>query len=314
MISSYEIMEKYSSLVENSSIKNNLKGYYNSLYATLDNVYRTCVSTGFPSLDQYLNKKDCPVWQLITIGARPSIGKTAFAVSLIRNMLVKGKRILFFSFEMSSKNIISRLVSSISKVSLYNIIKKNFCPDELDRVFTALEYLWTKHLYIVDAPNIPIDVLWDIAVADKIKTNGPDCILIDHFGLIGDGVSSSDKYERYSRELQSIAEVMKIPVITMFQLPRVYNQREPSLIDIPCAMNSLVADSDIVLFLHRNRSQTEAEQCHIVGKEDVKSLQVAKVIIAKNKNGDIGHTFLGFDGSTASFENIEHPFRWFLQL
>ena len=308
MISSYEIIEKYSVLVEKHSIKNQLEEYSDSLYTTVDNVYRTYDSTGFPALDPYLKKKDCPVGQLITIGARPSIGKTAFAVSLIRNMLVRGKEILFFSLEMSSKDIINRLVSCISKVSLYNIIKKKFCPDEFDRVITAIEYLWTKHLYIVDIPNISINALWDIAVADKTRNCvGSDCILIDHFGLIGDEVSSSDKYESFSRELQSIAQVMNKPVITMFQLPRVNNQREPSLIDMPCAMNSLVDDSDIVLFLHRNRSQIEAEQCPIVGEEDVKSLQVAKVIIAKNKNGDIGHTFLGFDDSTASFENIEHP-------
>ena len=98
---------------------------------------------------------------------------------------------------------------------------------------------------------------------------------------------------------------MNVSIITMFQFPRDDKQGEPSLTDVPYIMNSLVDGSEVILFLPRHGSQIEEEQCNIVDKDNDKSLQVAKVIIAKNKNGDIWHILLGFNGSTTSFENIE---------
>lgn len=291
-----ELMDKY-------SIKNEADEFLRSFLSMLGSGSDSfCVSTGYPSLDQYL-KGGFHSGQLITIGARPSIGKTAFVISLIRNMLERDKNILFFSLEMFSKDIISRLVTGVSGVSLHDI-SNNDSSDEFPKVMSAVDYLYDKSLYIVDIPNISIEALLDItriAVTEKHL----DCIIIDHFRLIGGVDSSSDKYERTARQLQDIAKFLNVPIITMFQFPRDDKQGEPSLSDVPCIMNSLVDGSDVVLFLQRHRPQIEEEQCCIVDRNNDKSLQVAKVIIAKNKNGDIGHIFLGFNGSTASFENIE---------
>ena len=290
-----ELLDEYSIEKEADEY---LRSFLNMISKRLDSFL---ISTGFFTLDQYLNG-GFRYGQLITIGARPSIGKTAFAISLIRNMLERDKKILFFSLEMSTKDIISRLVASISGVSLHDISNNDL--DELPKVVSALSNLFDKRLYIVDIPSMSIKALLDItriAVTEKHL----DCIIIDHFRLIGGVDSSSDEYERVTRELQDLAKYLNVPIITMFQFPRDDKQGEPSLADVPCIVNSLVDGSDVVLFLHRYSSLIEEEQCSIVGKDNDKSLQVAKVIIAKNKNGDTGHVLLGFNGSTTSFENIE---------
>ena len=290
-----ELLDEYSIEKEADEY---LRSFLNMISKRLESFL---ISTGFFSLDQYLNG-GFHYGQLITMGARPSIGKTAFAISLIRNMLERDKKILFFSLEMSTKYIISRLVASISGVSLHDISNNDL--DELPKVVSALSYLFDKRLYIVDIPSVSIETLLDItrrAVTEKHL----DCIIIDHFRLIGGVDSSSDEYERVASQLKDLAKYLNVPIITMFQFPRDDKQGEPSLSEVPCIMNSLVDGSEVVLFLHRHRSQIEEEQCCIVARDNDKSLQVAKVIIAKNMNGDIGHTLLGFNGSTTSFENIE---------
>ena len=294
---------KISELLDKYSIENEADEYLRSFLSMLGSGSDSfCVSTGYLALDQYL-KGGFHYGQLITMGARPSIGKTAFAISLIRNMLERDKKILFFSLEMSTKDIISRLVASISGVSLHDI-SNNDSSDEFPKVMSAVDYLYDKSLYIVDIPNISIEALLDITRIAVIEKH-LDCIIIDHFRLIGGVDSSSDEYERVASQLKDLAKYLNVPIITMFQFPRDDKQGEPSLSDVPCIMNSLVDGSDVVLFLQRHRPQIEEEQCCIVDRNNDKSLQVAKVIIAKNKNGDIGHIFLGFNGSTASFENIE---------
>lgn len=291
-----ELLDKYS--IENEADEY-LRSFLSMLGAGSDSF---CVSTGYPSLDQYL-KGGFHSGQLITIGARPSIGKTAFAISLIRNMLERDKKILFFSLEMSSKDIISRLVAGISGVSLHDI-SNNDASDEFPKVMSAVDYLYDKSLYIVDIPNISIETLLKIS-RTAVTEKHFDCILIDYFGLI-DGVdSSSGKYERASKKLKELAMWLNVPIITMLQLPRDNNQKEPSLADIPYAMDSLIDDSDVVLFLHRNSPQDETAQGSSLEEDKVQTFQVAKIIIVKNKNGDIGHTVLGFNGSTTSFENIK---------
>lgn len=295
--------DKIIELLDKYSIENEADEYLRSSLSMLSTGSDSfCASTGFPSLDQYL-KGGFHSGQLITIGARPSTGRLSFTLSLIRNMLERDKKILFFSLEMSSKDIISRLVAGISGICLQDI-RNNDASDEFPIVMSAVDYLFDKSLYIVDIPNISIEALLDItrvAVTEKHV----NCILIDHFRLIKGIEFSLDKYERASRKLKELAMWLNIPIITMFQFPSDSNQREPSLEEIFYTANSLVDDSDVVLFLHRHRSQNEEEQCSIVGKDNDKSLQVAKVIIAKNKNCDTGHVLLGFNGSTTSFENIE---------
>lgn len=305
--SGYELLEKYSKLVGKYSIKNELEEYYNSLCTRAKPNMTYWDTTGFPSLDQYITKMNDCGGKLITICARPSIGKSAFTVSVIRNMLVRDNRILFFSLQMSAKDLINRLVASISQVSLYNVGNGRLSNSEFYRVEKAIEYLWTRDLYIVDIRSISVQALRAIILATaKIEMESLECILIDHFGLISGKSSPSDKYESPSSVLQSLASYLNIPVIAMFQLQRPNNQIEPSLSDIPCEMNfTLVHDSDVVLFLHRHKSLTGVGQCIIGSEGYAKPLQVAKVIIAKNENGDTGHIFVGFNGRTASFENIE---------
>ena len=207
---------------------------------------------------------------------------------------------------MSADDIISRLIAGISRINLYSIRNARFSRQEFfSRIIHAATYLCERSLYIVDDTRISIETLTEIA-RTAVMEKQLDCILIDHFGLICNVDFTSDKYERASKKLKDLARWLNVPVVTMFQCPRDSNQREPSLADVPCTMNWLADDSDVILFLHRHKPQIEAEHYDSLSdNEDVRALQSVKIIIEKNRNGETGYTFAGFNGSTASFENIE---------
>lgn len=260
------------------------------------------ISTGFWDLNYYLNGGLHP-GQLITVGARPSVGKTAFAVSLIRNMLEENKKILFFSLEMSAQDIIRRVLAGITGISLRKINNgKLLSESEYNDVISAAEYLDHTTFYIVDTPELSIETLekivWAVLARERI-----DCILIDSFNLIGCADSETDRYKRISNVLGRL-DCRDTSIVTMLQCPCDRKQREPSLADVPHDMYPLVNESDVVLFLHRPRFATELDPYDDYGDAIAKSGQTVKVIIEKNINGETGMLSIRFNGFTTSFERM----------
>ena len=220
--------------------------------------YLSPISTGFEDLDYFLNGGLYPE-QLVAVGAMPSVGKTSFVVSLIRNMLERNKNILFFSLDMVSRDIIRRLFAGTSGISLRKIIKCNLSNDAFECVISTAQQLFDRTFFIVDIPGLSIEKLEKIVWA-AVSTEQIDCILIDSFNLIECCANSeADRYKRITNVLRRLRGSDK-PIITTFQCPYDKSQREPSLADVPHDIYTLVNESDVVFFLHRTRFVTDLDQ------------------------------------------------------
>ena len=260
------------------------------------------ISTGFGDLDYFLNGGLYPE-QLVAVGAMPSVGKTSFVVSLIRNMLERNKNILFFSLDMFSRDIIRRLLAGVSGISLREIIEcDDLSMDTFKCVTSTAQQLWDRTFFIVDTPGLSIEKLEKIVWAAG-STEQIDCILIDSFNLIECCANSeTDRYKRIANVLSNLRG-SDTPIITTFQCPYDKSQREPSLADVPHDIYPLVNESDVVFFLHRTRFLTDLDQYY---NDDaiVKAAQPVKIIVEKNRNGDTGVINIRFNGFTTSFESL----------
>lgn len=259
------------------------------------------ISTGFGDLNYFLNGGLYPE-QLVAVGAMPSVGKTSFVVSLIRNMLERNKNILFFSLDMFSRDIIRRLLAGASGISLREIIECDLSTDAFKYVISAAQQLWDRTFFIVDTPGLSIEKLEKIVWA-AVSTEPIDCILIDSFNLIECCANSeTDRYKRIANVLRRL-ECCNAPIVTTFQCPYDKSQREPSLADVPHDIYPLVNESDVVFFLHRTRFVTDLDQYY---NDDaiVKAAQPVKIIVEKNRNGDTGVINIRFNGFTTSFERL----------
>ncbi len=268
------------------------------------------LETGFDLLDKYCNgglsKED-----YIIVAARPSIGKTAFGISMMLNMINNGKKVAFFSLEMPAGAIANRLLAAESKVNLSKIIRANFMDDEFDRVLGAAERLYEKgkNMYIVDVPNISLSDLRGKARSIN-KEMSVDCIVIDYIGLVSLSTNNRDlrDFERVatvSKGLKSLARELHIPIVVLCQVSRDSEEREPVLSNLRDS-GAIEQDADIVCFLHRKRQLTEEEkQRNARDNEGRPTIQVTKLIVAKNRNGETGSFKIGYHAETTTFVNVD---------
>ena len=265
------------------------------------------VRSGFDILDKYTNGGFKPQ-DYIVVAARPSIGKTAFAVSMIRNMLSDSRNIAFFSLEMPARQITVRLLANISRVEANKITNGDFGEGEFIRVMDAANNLYSKSLYIVDVPNIKLGDLR--AKARSLKREKKiDCILIDYIGLVDPGLDQrTPRHEviaTVSKSLKQLARELKIPIVVLCQVSRDSEEREPILSNLRDS-GSIEQDADIVMFLHRKRVLTEEEKSQNAKDRDGRPvLQTTMVIVAKQRNGETGSFKVGYNAATTSFEEVQ---------
>ncbi len=273
------------------------------------------VATGFSVLDKYCNGGFHPE-DYVVIAARPSIGKTAFAVSMIRNMLSDGKSIAFFSLEMPARQITVRLLANISRVNATKISNGDFGDGEFIRVMDAADSLYSRSLYIVDVPNIKLGDLR--AKARSLRREKKiECILIDYIGLVDPGLDQrTPRHEviaTVSKSLKQLARELKIPIIVLCQVSRDSEEREPILSNLRDS-GSIEQDADIVMFLHRKRILSEEEKLQNAKDRDGRPvLQVTKVIVAKQRNGETGDFKVGYNPATTSFEEVQQEGTVFIE-
>ncbi len=263
------------------------------------------VPSGFPSID-----KVTMGWQkgdLIIVAARPSMGKTAFTLSMARNMAVKyNQGVAFFSLEMPSVQLVNRLIVSETEID-HNTIKSGKLTDrEWEVLEDKVDVLYNAPIYIDDSPSLSI---FDLsAKCRRLKAKHKlDIVIIDYLQLMkGDSSSGNREQEvsMISRSLKQLAKELDIPIIALAQLNRGVELRSgkdkrPKLADLR-ESGAIEQDADIISFINR------PERMGITEDEDGNSTKgMAEIIIAKHRNGQTADVALKFVDSFARFEELD---------
>ncbi len=245
--------------------------------------------------------------ELIIIAARPSMGKTAWAINIAQNAAVHdGKVVAVFSLEMSKESLLRRMLASEALVNSRKI-QTGFLPKEdKGKLLAGLERLMESKMFIDDTPGINLAEMRAKARRLKQQEGRLDLIVIDYLQLMTGSVGSNQrKFENrtqevsaVSRGLKALAKEMKVPVVALSQLSRGSEQRtgdkKPLLSDLR-ESGSIEQDADVVAFIHR-------EEYYDRENEDLKGK--AEIIIAKQRNGPTGSCHLAYMSDYTRFENL----------
>ena len=286
-----------------------------SSFGTIDELYEqgreiTGLATHYKDFDRMtsgLQKSE-----LIIIAARPSMGKTAWAINIAQNAAVKdGKVVAVFSLEMSKESLLRRLLASEALVNSRSI-QTGFLPkSEKGKLLSALERLMGSKLFIDDTPGITLAEMRAKARRLRQQEGRLDLIVIDYLQLMpGSAGANQKKFENRTQEVSSIsrglkalAKEMKVPVVALSQLSRASEQRggdkKPLLSDLR-ESGSIEQDADVVAFIHRDSYYNKDEN----GDEDPDSKGKAEIIIAKQRNGPTGSVHLAYLADYTRFENL----------
>ena len=259
------------------------------------------VGTGFTGIDNYLSglqKSD-----LVILGARPSVGKTTFALDVARHAAIKeGKSVGIFSLEMSREQVVDRLISAEARVPLWKLRTGRLSDDtEFELIQASLDTLSKATIYIDDTPSP--NMLQMRSMARRLQAeHGLDLILVDYLQLIQPRNTSFNLVQQIteiSRELKGLARELEVPVLSLAQLSRSVDHREvkiPRLSDLRDS-GSIEQDADVVMFIYRpdrDKQNSEPEEKNIT-----------EIIIAKHRNGPLGTVKLKFDPEQVTFQNID---------
>lgn len=271
--------------------------------ASRDKSQLTGVPSGYTDLDHLLSgfqKSD-----LIIIAARPSMGKTALALSMARNAAVLHNiPVAFFSIEMSSLQLVNRLISGDAKVDQSKIRSGNINHNEHDAIINALNTLSHAPIYIDDSPML--SVLELRAKCRRLKSeNNIQLIFVDYLQLLAAPKAESREREisLISASLKQIAKELDIPVVALAQLNRSVESRSdkrPMLSDLR-ESGSIEQDADVVMFVHRPEHYG---QIHYDDANKTPTANTAEIIVGKQRNGPVDTIRLYFHKSFARFENL----------
>ena len=265
------------------------------------------IPSGFTQLDRITSG-----WQktdLVIIAARPAMGKTAFVLSMMRNMAVIWKKsVALFSLEMSSIQLVNRIIASESELGSDKIKKGSLHGNDWDRLNTAIQTLDEAPIFIDDTPALSIFELR--AKCRRLKMQHDiGIILVDYLQLMTAGTDMRGNREQevsqISRSLKAIAKELDVPIIALSQLNRSVETREgkrPQLSDLR-ESGAIEQDADMVIFIHR------PEYYGITEDDEGNSLRnAAEIIIAKHRNGAVGDVRLTFRKELAKFmDREEYP-------
>ncbi len=264
------------------------------------------VSTGFSTLDKYitgLNKSD-----FILIGARPAMGKTSFALNLAQNVTMYAKKkCIFFSLEMSKKQLADRLLASFAGIPSQKLLTGELDKDEWARLGNAAGAFNDVELYLDDTASITVPEI----KSRVMRLKNVDIIIIDYLSLIQAATKRDNRAQEVSeitRHLKMLAKDLMIPVVCCAQLNRGTEGRgkshKPQLSDLR-ESGSIEQDADIVMFLYREeyyKGELDEEK-----QEDV-DISKTELIVAKNRHGPTGSIEMTFDKEFTRFRTIDKQY------
>lgn len=261
----------------------------------------TGIPTGFTELDRMtagFQRND-----LIIVAARPSVGKTAFALNIAQNVATKtDENVAIFSLEMGADQLVMRMLCAEGNIDAQNLRTGNLTAEDWGKLTMAMGSLSNAGIYIDDTPGIRVG---DIrAKCRRLKQDsGLGMVLIDYLQLIqGNGRTDNRQQEvsEISRSLKELARELKVPVIALSQLSRGVEQRQdkrPMMSDIR-ESGSIEQDADIVAFLYRDDYYDK----------ETENKNIIEIIIAKQRNGPVGTAQLAFVKEYNKFVNLERRF------
>jgi replicative DNA helicase len=285
-------------------------------FGTIDNLYAqqkevTGLATHYTQFDKMTSGLQAS--DLIIIAARPSMGKTAWAINIAENAAVRdGKVVAVFSLEMSKESLLRRMLASQALVSMQKI-QTGFIPKaDRGKLMEALERLAESKIFIDDTPAIALSEMRAKARRLQRQQGGLDLIVIDYLQLMTASTfgAGARRYENrtqevsaISRGLKALAKELRVPVVALSQLSRASEQRggdkKPMLSDLR-ESGSIEQDADVVAFIHRDSYYNKDEN----GEEDPDSKNKAEIIIAKQRNGPTGSVHLAYRADCTRFENM----------
>jgi replicative DNA helicase len=282
------------------------------------------LSTGLRDLDAVVGGLRGP--DLIIIAGRPGMGKTSLAKGISRHVADRGGRPLFVSQEMSGKQLVARDIADVTGISVQDQRRGKLSPDEMRRIFEAVEAMVDVREFIEETPSLSIAAVRSIARRHK-RRHGLDLLVVDYLqllsGLGGDGRPENRVQEisTISRGLKAIAKELDVPVIALSQLSRAVEGREdkrPKLSDLR-ESGSIEADADMVWFPFRleyylgkeepvRRSDESGDRFaerHLGWINAMAECQGrAEIIIAKFREGDTASIPVAFDGARTRFSDL----------
>ncbi len=266
------------------------------------------IPCGFDKIDEMTRG-----WQrsdLVILAARPAMGKTAFALSMAKNIAVDQQiPVAFFSLEMSNVQLVNRLIVNVCEIEGNKMKSGQLEPHEWAALDSKINRLIGAPLYVDDTPNLSVFELRTKA-RRLVREHGVQVIMIDYLQLMNaSGMhfgSRQEEVSTISRSLKGLAKELNIPILALSQLNRGVESREgnegkrPQLSDLR-ESGAIEQDADMVLFIHR------PEYYRIYEDENHNDLRgKAEIIIAKHRNGEVGIKRLVFKGQYARFQNEGH--------
>jgi replicative DNA helicase len=261
----------------------------------------TGISTGFADLDEMtsgLQPSD-----LVIVAARPSMGKTTFAMNLVENAIMRsGKPVLVFSMEMPSESLVMRMLSSLGRIDQTRIRSGKLEEEDWPRFNSAISMMAEQKLFIDDSGGLsPVEVR---ARARRVARDSGQLgmIMVDYLQLmqVPGAESRVSEISEISRTLKGIAKEMNCPVVALSQLNRGLEQRpnkRPVMSDLR-ESGAIEQDADVIMFIYRDE----------VYHPDTDDKGIAEIIIGKQRNGPIGSIKLAFLGKYTRFEDLAHGY------
>ena len=258
------------------------------------------IPTGFKALDDFLSGLQRS--DLVILAARPSMGKTTFALDIARNAALRyGKSVGIFSLEMSDQQLVDRMLAAEAQVDSWKLRTGKLSNDqEYEAVQSAMARLAEAPIHIDDQPGN--NILKMRSSARRLKNeSGLDLLIVDYLQLMSPtSTKASDsmvqQVTEISRSLKILARELDVPVLALSQLSRAVEQRggKPRLSDLRDS-GSIEQDADVVMFIHREDKMNETSD----------RPNIAEILIEKHRNGPVGKVELYFDDQKTTFLSVE---------
>ncbi len=257
----------------------------------------TGLSTGFADLD--FKTAGLQPSDFILIAARPSMGKTAFSLSILEHVVIKKQlSAAIFSLEMSKESLVNRLLAMESRVDAQNIRSGNLSDEEWESLIMSSESIGGSKLIIDDTPGISVAEMRSKCRRYKMDQD-IQLVIIDYIQLMSSGGRTDSRQQELSdisRALKGLARELNVPVIALSQLNRAVESRtdhRPMLSDIR-ESGAIEQDADVIMFLYRDEYYNP----------ETEDKNVAEVIIAKQRNGPTGTVKLAWQAKYTRFVNL----------